>query len=65
MTTLSLGSAFEGSGNAGNGYHSATFEKFCKSLDGFRQRVEARYANAVYPEGTLLAGKNSTRRTAE
>ena len=57
MTTLSLGSAFEGSGNAGNGYHSATFEKFCKSLDGFRQRVEARYANAVYPEGTLLAGK--------
>ena len=35
MTTLSLGSAFEGSGNAGNGYHSATFEKFCKSLDGF------------------------------
>ena len=57
MTTLSLGSAFEGSGNAGNGYYSATFEKFCKSLDGFRQRVEARYANAVYPEGTAFAGK--------
>ncbi len=57
MTTLSLGSAFEGSGNANNGYHSSTFEKFCKSLDGFRQRVEARYANAVYPDGTPLAGQ--------
>ncbi|MGM9704528.1 MAG: cell surface protein SprA, partial [Prevotella sp.] len=57
MTTLSLGSAFEGSGNANNGYHSPTFEKFCNSLEGFRQRVEARYANAVYPDGSTLAGK--------
>ena len=57
MTTISLGSAFEGMGNAGNGYHSATFEKFCKSLDGFRDRVEAQYANAVYPAGTSLAGQ--------
>ena len=44
MTTISLGSAFEGMGNANNGFRSATFEKFCRSLDGFRQRVEARYA---------------------
>ena len=29
MTTLSLRSAFEGSGNANNGYHSASFERFC------------------------------------
>ena len=57
MTTISLGSAFEGMGNAGNGYHSATFEKFCKSLDGFRDRVEAQYANAVYPAGTSFAGQ--------
>jgi len=57
MTTLSLGSAFEGVGNANNGYHSPTFEKFCNSLEGFRQRVEAQYANTVYPEGTPLAGK--------
>lgn len=57
MTTLSLGSAFEGVGNANNGYHSPSFEKFCNSLEGFRQRVEAQYANAVYPEGTTLAGK--------
>ena len=57
MTTISLGSAFEGMGNAGNGYHSATFEKFCKSLDSFRDRVEAQYANAVYPAGTSFAGQ--------
>ena len=41
MTTISLGSAFEGMGDAKNGYHSKTFEKFCRSLDGFRDRVEA------------------------
>ncbi len=57
MTTISLKSAFEGTGNASNGYHSPTFEKFCKSLEGFRQRVEARYAGSVYPAGTALAGK--------
>ncbi len=57
MTTLSLGSAFEGTGNANNGYHSPTFERFCASLEGFRQRVEARYAGARYPEGSTLAGQ--------
>lgn len=57
MTTISIGSAFESMGNATNGYRSATFEKFCRSLDGFRNRVEARYAGAVYPNGTSLAGQ--------
>ena len=57
MTTISLGSAFEGMGDAKNGYHSKTFEKFCRSLDGFRDRVEAQYAGATYPAGTALAGK--------
>ncbi len=57
MTTMSLRSAFEGSGNANNGYHSASFERFCNSLEGFRQRVEAKYAGAVYPAGSPLAGK--------
>ena len=56
MTTLSLGSAFEGVGNASNGFHSKTFEKFCRSLDLYRERVEQRYAGAVYPQGTALAG---------
>jgi len=52
MTTLSLKSAFEGIGDANNGYHSASFENFCNSLDGYRDRVEAQYAGAVYPSGT-------------
>ena len=57
MTTLSLKSAFEGIGNANNGYRSKSFEKFVGSLDAFRDRVEARYAGTVYPSGTNLAGK--------
>lgn len=57
MTTISLGTAFESMGNANNGYHSASFDKFCNSLEGFRQRVESQYANATYPAGTSLAGK--------
>lgn len=57
MTTISLGSAFEGMGDATNGYYSATFEKFCNSLESFRNRVEAQYANAEYPAGSSLAGQ--------
>ncbi len=51
MTTISLKSALEGIGNANNGYSSATFNKFCASIDGFRDRVQQRYENALYPEG--------------
>lgn len=56
MTTISLGSAFEGMGNANSGYRSKTFEKFVNSLAGFRARVEAQYAGTVYPAGSALAG---------
>ena len=56
MTTISLGSAFEGMGNANSGYRSKTFEKFVNSLAGFRDRVEAQYAGTVYPTGSALAG---------
>jgi cell surface protein SprA len=56
MTTISLKSAFEGIGNANNGFHSTSFDKFCNSLDGFRDRVEAQYTNSVYPAGTTMAG---------
>ena len=56
MTTISLGSAFEGIGSADNGYHSATFEKFCNSLAGYQARLQARYEGAVYPAGTTYAG---------
>ena len=57
MTTISLKSAFEKTGNADNGYRSKTFDRFVASLDGYRNRVEALYAGATYPEGTQLAGK--------
>ena len=43
MTTLSLGSALEGMGDANNGYHSASFERFCQSIPSFRDRVQAQY----------------------
>ena len=57
MTTLSLCSAFEGMGDAEHGYHSASFERFCNSLESFRQRVEQRYVGATYPQGSALAGQ--------
>ncbi len=56
MTTISLGSAFESMGNATSGYRSKTFEKFVRSLDGFRDRVEAQYEGATYPQGMAMAG---------
>ena len=53
MTTISIGSAFESMGNATNGYHSRTFDKFVNSLDGYRQRVEDQYKGAVYPRSMV------------
>ena len=49
MTTISIKSALEGMGNANNGYHSKSFENFCQSIGGYREKVQAQYANAVYP----------------
>jgi cell surface protein SprA len=51
MTTISLKSALEGMGDANNGYKSKSFETFCNSIEGFRDRVQAQYANARYPNG--------------
>lgn len=56
MTTLSIGTSFESMGSATNGFQSKSFERFCASLAGFRQRVEDRYVGTVYPTGTTLAG---------
>ncbi len=64
MTTISLGSAFEGMGSANSGYHSKTFDRFVGSLEGFRQRVEGQYAGTVYPAGSALSGgKYDAQRT--
>lgn len=57
MTTISIGSAFESTGNASKGYHSASFERFCRSLDSFRSRVEAQYNGTTYPSGMQHAGQ--------
>jgi cell surface protein SprA len=57
MTTISLKSAFEGIGSATSGYRSATFERFCRSLEGFRNRVEAQYEGVPYPDNSAMAGK--------
>lgn len=56
MTTISIGSAFESRGNADNGYSSKTFSRFREYLNTFQQRVEAQYANAIYPAGTGMSG---------
>lgn len=63
MTTISLKSAFESMGDATNGYHSNLFDKFCNSLEGFRQRVEARYNGVPYPQGSSLAGQTYSAET--
>ena len=57
MTTISIKTAFEGMGNANNGYKSATFEKFCNSLEGFRNRVESQYVGSKYPAGSAFMGE--------
>ena len=57
MTTISIGSAFEGAGNANNGYYSKTFEKFCQSLPSFQKKVESQYIGVPYPENSTLSGK--------
>ena len=54
MTTLSLSSAFESTGDANNGYHSSAFDRFREAIPEFQQLVQARYdalASASTPSG--------------
>jgi len=57
QTTISIGSAFERTGNASHGYPSKTFRKFVASLDRFQHRIEQRYAGIPYPVTSLLNGE--------
>lgn len=57
MTTISIGTAFESTGSADRGYHSKSFQRFLANLDTYRNRVEAIFNGATYPDGTSLAGK--------
>ncbi|MCC8133579.1 MAG: cell surface protein SprA [Tannerellaceae bacterium] len=56
MTTISLGSAFGGIGNASNGYASKSFDKFLENRDILAQRLENSYASTTYPNSGFLAG---------
>lgn len=57
MTTISIGTAFEGLGSASNGYQSKAFTTFVNSLETYRQAYEAKYDGAAYPATSTLAGK--------
>ena len=56
MTTISLRTAFQSKGNAGNGYDSKAFRRFQEYLPLIQQRVEARYLGTKYPEATGMSG---------
>jgi cell surface protein SprA len=56
MTTISIKSAFEGTGDANNGYRSASFEKFCGLLDSYQQRVQEQYIGTRYPVNSTMHG---------
>ena len=55
MTTITIGSAFERR-KAANGYYSERFSEFVQNLEVLQRRVQSLYSDAVYPEGTALAG---------
>jgi cell surface protein SprA len=52
MTTISIGSAFEGFGDANSGYRSAAFDRLCSLIPQMQQRVQQRYA-ALGSKGTV------------
>ncbi len=60
MTVLTLRSAFSGSGNIGNNYNSKPFNDFMKNIPVIQQRLERRYAGAVYPVGSGAAFEGKT-----
>ena len=59
LTTISIKTAFSKTGNIDNNYSSKPFETFLSYLPVIRQRVEDRYAHAIYPSSAAngLAGK--------
>ena len=57
MTTISLRSALEGMGNANNGYHSPTFDRFCAAIPEFRNRVQAQYTPLSGEETSSSGGR--------
>lgn len=58
MTTIALGSAFGGSGNAANGYRSDAFDKFLSYRNTIVNRLENLYSQTVYPSGGFMEGSS-------
>ena len=56
MTTISIKSAFESTGDANSGYRSATFEKFCGLLNEYQARVQQQYIGRRYPVNSSMNG---------
>ena len=52
MTTITIGSAFEGIGNANSGYRSAAFDRLCALIPEMQQRVQHQY-DALGAKGTV------------
>ena len=50
MTTIALGSAFGGSGNAMNNYSSKAFDKLLANREIIAQRIESKYSGLRYPD---------------
>ncbi|MDH6306635.1 cell surface protein SprA [Parabacteroides sp. PF5-5] len=62
MTTVAIGSMFEGMGSLENGYASKTFDKFLNNRSVIASRLESQYAQTSYPnagflENTSLGGQ--------
>lgn len=53
MTTIGLSSSF-GTGNAGDGYSSASFDRFMNARDQIHQRRLAQYEGTRYPTGGFI-----------
>lgn len=50
MTTIALGSAFGGTGNALNNYSSKAFDKLLANREIIAKRLEGKYAGLKYPD---------------
>lgn len=57
ISTISISSAFEKS-NSGNGYKSATFQKFLDNRDILANRIRDSYTNTTYPNQGFIAEAN-------
>lgn len=56
MTTIALGSALSGSGNAGNNYNSKAFNQFIENRNTIATRLEQQYTGLTYPSAGFIQG---------